>query len=288
MNPTLKAELIEQALQDDYEGAKNLYLAEFRSDIETFVRREVVESCVIPERFELPPIQGVRYVGFADPSGGSVDSMTLGIAHREGDTLILDCLRESKPPFSPDSVVKEFAEVLKSYGLATVTGDKYGGIWPSERFEVHAVDYQISALAKSDIYREFLPLANSGQIELLDSDRLVDQLCNLERKVARGGRDSIDGARGSKDDLANVTAGALTMLAGKEKTTFNYTFIDLNSPTMGGEDTCPATGLVDAERVPMLKATEPRQLVECRLNDCTQPVLEGCEYCLRHSAMRYR
>jgi hypothetical protein len=217
MNPTLKAELIEQALQDDYEGAKNLYLAEFRSDVETYLRREIVESCVIPGRFELPPIQGVRYVGFVDPSGGTQDSMTLGVAHREGDTLILDCLRESKPPFNPDAVVQEFAEILKRYGLATVAGDKYGGLWPSERFQAHGITYNVSKLAKSDIYREFLPLVNSGQVELLDSPRLVNQICNLERKVGRGGRDSIDHARGAKDDLANVAAGALTLLTGRKE-----------------------------------------------------------------------
>ena len=29
--------------------------------------------------------------------------MTLGIAHKEGETVILDLLREVKPPFSPES-----------------------------------------------------------------------------------------------------------------------------------------------------------------------------------------
>jgi hypothetical protein len=217
MNPTLSKSLIQQAYAEDPEAARADYGGEFRSDIETFVRRKVVEAAVVPGRYELPPMEGVQYVGFCDPSGGTADSMTLAVGHKEGETLVLDCLRESKPPFNPDSVVQEFAETLKRYGLASVTGDRYGGIWPSERFLTHGITYNVSTLAKSDCYREFLPLLNSGQVELLDSDSLVNQLCNLERRVGRGGKDSIDHARGAKDDLANVCAGVLTLLAGKRE-----------------------------------------------------------------------
>ena len=53
-----------------------------------------------------------------------------------------------------------------------------------------------------------LPLLNSGKIELVDHPRLVSQLCGLERRTARGGRDSIDHAPGQHDDLANAVAGA--------------------------------------------------------------------------------
>src|SRR4028118_1149534 len=56
--------------------------------------------------------------------------------------------------------------------------------------------------------RDLLPLLNSGRVELLDSPRLVAQLCGLERRVARSGRDAIDHAPGAHDDLANAVAGA--------------------------------------------------------------------------------
>jgi hypothetical protein len=38
---------------------------------------------------------------------------------------------------------------------------------------------------------------------------LANQLCGLERRTARGGRDSIDHAPGAHDDLANCVAGAI-------------------------------------------------------------------------------
>jgi hypothetical protein len=43
----------------------------------------------------------------------------------------------------------------------------------------------------------------------LDVPRLHAQLVGLERRTARGGRDSIDHAPGAHDDLANAAAGAL-------------------------------------------------------------------------------
>jgi hypothetical protein len=52
---------------------------------------------------------------------------------------------------------------------------------------------------------------NAGHVELLDDRRLVAQLVSLERRTARGGRDSIDHSPGSKDNLANAVAGALTL-----------------------------------------------------------------------------
>ncbi len=50
---------------------------------------------------------------------------------------------------------------------------------------------------------------NSGNVELLDNRRLGGQLAGLERRVARGGKTSIDHAPGGRDDIANAAAGAL-------------------------------------------------------------------------------
>jgi hypothetical protein len=112
-------------------------------------------------------------------------------------------------------VVKEFAELLKSYGVHKVTGDRYAGEWPRERFRVHGIEYQVSEKVKTDVYRDMLPILNSGRTELLDLPRLAAQLCGLERRNARGGRDSIDHAPGAHDDVANAAAGALVLAAGQ-------------------------------------------------------------------------
>jgi len=216
MNPSVRQQIVDDALEADYARANSEYNAEFRTDVETFVAREVVDQCTILDRHELPRLSGIRYLAFVDPSGGSADSMTLAIAHRDKDgRAILDVVRERRPPFSPEAVTQEFAELLKDYGVSRVVGDAYSGEWVREPFRTCGIAYEVSDKRKSDIYRDALPLLNSGKVELLDHPRLVTQLCGLERRTARGGKDSIDHAPGGHDDVANAVAGALVLAAGK-------------------------------------------------------------------------
>jgi hypothetical protein len=202
-NPTLDRRLIKRALERDHAAASAEYLAQFRDDIQQFVTREAVLACVQTDLHERSWRPGVKYAGFVDPSGGSSDSFCVAVAHRSGQTLILDCLRERRPPFSPEAVVAEFSETLKSYKVTRVTGDRYAGEFPRELFRKQGISYELAGQSKSDLYRDFLPLLNSRRVELLDDAKLVNQLCRLERRTARGGRDSIDHppGPGNHDDL---------------------------------------------------------------------------------------
>ena len=209
MNPSLPERIVTEALERDEAAARAEYLAEFRTDVETFISRETVESCTIPDRLELPPISGIGYSAFVDPSGGSKDAMTLGIAHKDREVVILDAVRSRKPPFSPEAVVSEFALLLKQYGISEVTGDRYAGEFPRELFRKQGIQYRLSDRPASDLYRDTLPLLNSGRVELLDNKQLHKELIGLERRTARSGKDSISHAPGSHDDLINSAAGAI-------------------------------------------------------------------------------
>ena len=200
-------------MEADSASAAAEYLAQFRTDVETYVSRDVVEAAVIQGRHELPRIEHTRYFAFVDPSGGSSDSMTLAITHMQGSTCIVDLIRERRAPFSPDDVVKEFADTLRSYGITRVVGDRYASEWPRERFRVHEIEYRVADKTKSDLYLSLLPLLNSNRIELLDNQRLINQLTGLERRTSRAGRDSIDHVPGSFDDVANCVAGAAVLAA---------------------------------------------------------------------------
>ena len=142
MNSQVPQKAIDAAYEKDPAAAAAEYGAEFRSDLESFIAREVVESVTVSNRHELPPAPGRRYVAFCDPSGGSSDAMTLAISHAEGKTVVLVVIRERRPPFSPDNVVKEFSSVMRAYDIRSVTGDRYGGEWPRERFRAHGVSYE--------------------------------------------------------------------------------------------------------------------------------------------------
>ena len=214
MNPLVPSSVIAQAYADDEASAAAEFGAEFRKDIEVFIAREVVEACVISGRHELPPFPHIQYHAFVDPSGGSQDSMTLAVAHREQDSVILDLIREVKPPFSPEQIVKDFAQTLKPYRVVQLTGDRFAGQWCQEPFRKAGLLYQVADKTRSDLYRELLPLLNSQTVALLDHARLVTQLCGLERHTARSGKDSIDHAPNQHDDVANSVAGALVLAKG--------------------------------------------------------------------------
>jgi hypothetical protein len=159
---------------------------------------------------ERAPAPRQRYVAFTDPAGGSGgDSFTIAVAHLEGGLAVMDAVREARPPFQPSRVVAEFASLLQSYGIRDLEGDRYAGSWPSEAFAKHGIRYEPADHPKSQIYGDVLPVLNSGRARLLDHDRLVAQLCGLERRVRAGGHDTIDHAVGGRDDVANSVAGAL-------------------------------------------------------------------------------
>jgi hypothetical protein len=158
LNAKFPQAVVDAALAEDPAKNSAEYLGMFRTDVESFVGREVVDAAVVPGRYELPRIAGTSYTAFVDPSGGSADAMTLAICHREGDRAVVDAVRERRPPFSPEAVVGEFSVLLKSYGVSAVRGDRYGGEWPRERFNTHGIRYVVADKAKSDIYRDLLPI----------------------------------------------------------------------------------------------------------------------------------
>ena len=100
----------------------------------------------------------------------------------------------------------EFATLLKSYGVSQISGDRFANVWPVEVFAKVGMTYEQNAEPKSTLYTNMLQLLNS-RVELLDEPRSIAQLCSLERRTARSGRDLIDHPPGGHDDLINAVAG---------------------------------------------------------------------------------
>jgi hypothetical protein len=215
-NPTIAQGEIERLLEKDPARNTAEYLAEFRTDIEAFVSLDIVNARVERSVFERPPNPRTEYVAFTDPSGGSQDSFSLAIGHYDHakQVVVLDALREIPAPFSTEKAVEDLCATLRDYNVHVISGDRYAGLWPVEQFLRYNVIFEQAAQPKSDLYRDLVPFLNSQRIQLLDHPKLVGQLTSLERRVARGGRDSIDhppGA-GAHDDLANAVAGICAIL----------------------------------------------------------------------------
>lgn len=219
-NPSLSQAVVDRAYARDPIAASAEYGGLFRTDIESLLTREAVEAVVSAGVFERPFRSKIVYRAFVDPAGGSgKDSMTLCVGHREGNGIIVDAIRERRPPFSPQDVTAEFCALLKSYRVYKVVGDKFAGEYPREIFRKFGVAYDPAAEPKSNLYRDLLPVINSKLLDLIDHERCINQLISLERKTARGGRETIDAPPNLHEDVANAVAGLASVLSKKR---FSY------------------------------------------------------------------
>jgi hypothetical protein len=210
MNPTLPQQVVDDAMAEDPTAARSEYFAEFREGAVQFIPPEIVEPLVVRHRLEaLPNGACQNYVAFWDASGGRSDSAALAIAHAEGDRLILDLLKEFEAPHNPHTVVRIACGILGVWGIPSVIGDRYAAGFVDRAFNALGRSYEPSSRSKSDIYLEALPLLCSGQVELLDNSRLVEQLTGLIRLTRTGGKDIVDHPPGGKDDLSNAAMGAI-------------------------------------------------------------------------------
>jgi len=216
MNPTVDKKKIDEQIKSDPAKYTAEYLSEFRGDIESYLGIEDLERITAKGIQFRAYNSDFSYFAFCDPSGGRVDSMTLGIAHVEEEKAILDVILERKPPFSPDDVVKEFAETLKEFNLSEVRSDRYAGQWIEEAFEKQGISVKYSELSASEIYAAFIPIVMNEKAVLLDNKKLRTQFSNLERHPRSGGKDIIDHPPGLHDDMANAAAGVCVIASKKE------------------------------------------------------------------------
>lgn len=213
MNPTHSKEYLERQRKNDPEGYKSEVDAEFRAGVSNFLDPKCLEACIVSGRHDIPPITGVHYSAFVDPSGGSKDSFGLAVGHLEKGRVIVDLVRGWPAPFNPTGVVAELAAVIKPYGISAVTGDRYAGEWPRERFRAHGFSYLVSKVDRSGLYLEMLPRVNSSAVEFPDDSTLKTELEQLERRSGGAGKDRVDHPPGGHDDLANCVAGVVYLLA---------------------------------------------------------------------------
>jgi hypothetical protein len=209
-NPSLDEAEIEAERALDPEMARGELDAEFRSDLSSLLG-ELIDAAVDHARpLELPPRPGVRYFAYADPSGGGADAYTFAICHvEEAALLIVDLVRGASGKIDPVAVTGEFAFLAKQYGVATVTGDRYGAGWVVGAWSACGIRYEHSELAKSDIYLEVLASFARGLVRLPDHAKLLRELRLLERQTHRSGKDTVDHPRNGHDDYANAVCGAI-------------------------------------------------------------------------------
>ena len=180
-NPTIDPLLIAKAREQDPESAEAEWDGGFRRDIAAFLSDRDIDAAVDHDRpTELPPRSGLRYYGFADPSGGRHDAYCLAIGHFEGTRtdgrFVLDVVRGVQPPFDPQTTTRGFATLLQEYRLGEVVGDTYAADWVETAFRDAGIRYVRSDKPKSQLYLEAQTLFARGGISLPNHPVLLREL----------------------------------------------------------------------------------------------------------------
>ena len=88
------------------------------------------------------------------------------LAIAQKDTMgrvILDVVRGTTGKADPQTVTWEYAQLLKEYGIRSVTGDAYGADWVAASWQQCGVSYVRSEQSKSELYLEAVPRSPSGR-----------------------------------------------------------------------------------------------------------------------------
>jgi len=212
LNPTYSQDTINELIKSD-PAFRAEYLAEWRSDLEQWLPRELLQLAMSGPALSLPdPAHRPYYCGI-DPSGGGHDSYTAALCHVEGEKIVVDRIEERFSPLDPAQVTEEFATIMKSYGIKRTKSDRYAGMWPTSAYAKHGVVVEINDQSASELLLELGALIRMGRVVLPESDRLLTQLTQLERKVRSGGHDVVEAPTGGYDDLACALASAVVEAA---------------------------------------------------------------------------
>jgi hypothetical protein len=212
-NPSLPQKVVDRAMERGPAAASAEYGGLFRSDLETFLSRDLIDNAVDRGVMVRPPRPDLQYVGYVDAASGvGKDSFAVAIAHVEGEQVIIDLAHEIRPPFNPTSATGDVAALLKSYRVTTVCGDKYDAGFVIEAHSKCGINYLYSDNDTSTNYLDALPLFTSGRVRLVDNNRLVAQFAGLERRTGPSGRDRVDHGVGDRhDDISAAVSGALVL-----------------------------------------------------------------------------
>lgn len=213
MNPTLAADYLERMRLEDPEAAQSEVEGLFRAGVSVLFDPDALDAVVETDVREHLPVAGVRYAAHFDPSGGRRDAAALAVAHLDGDRAVLDLCRAWPSPHNPAQVIADAVEELKRFGVQGVQVDRFGGEYPREQFRDRGVKVTVAEKSTSEHYLELLPLVNAAGVTLLDDDALKRELLGLERRRGSAGRDRVDHRRGSNDDRAAASTGALLLAA---------------------------------------------------------------------------
>lgn len=238
--PDYPEKKLEAARRRDPVAFEQEWLARFRTDLSGMYDPVIIDQAINFDRpLELPFRQTKERAAFVDVAGGGGrDSYSICIGRIENEKIIVEVVRSRAPKFNPEEVTLQYCELLKSYGVFEVTGDKFSGDFASNLFAKFGIDYKRAEKSKSELYLEAEGAFNTGRVEIPAKEPLLTQLKSLVRKARSGGRSSVDTDSGQPEDEANVVCGLVDLLSNQDDAAVGFGVVDHDvfPASAGGSD----------------------------------------------------
>jgi hypothetical protein len=220
MNPRLPQAVFEKAIAENGPRGLAEYENIWREDVDDFITLQLMEACTDFGVAARPPDGRLYYFAYFDAATGRGDSVALCIGHvrripGQFDELVIDVIREKRPPFSLIDTIAEWAPLLKSYGIHKVYGDQFAfeiclQEWDKQQIELIQGEY-----STGKNYLAALPLlTQKSRVRLIDNEVCRKQFASLQRHVSSG-HETVEHPKNKSahDDVATVVAGCLVKMA---------------------------------------------------------------------------
>lgn len=218
MNPAIPKVWLEQRKLEDPDLYRREFEAEFVDGTSAFLNSTDVLACQ-RERGILAPQDGTSYAGAIDPAF-SRDNFALGIAHRQGDLVVLDGVwtwrREGY-----EGTLDQVVQVASRYRVKSLRTDQFSAqavIEGLARRNLHCQAIPWDQDGKWQAYSRMKALINTRGLELPKDDLLAGELMQLEARTTPAGAVRIAAAGGGHDDRASVLAALVDQLEGPRAT----------------------------------------------------------------------
>jgi hypothetical protein len=219
MTPRIAAADLERERAADPTYFAREYLAEFTSDLESFIPATDIAAAIGNWR-ELPPASArsdaAEYVAALDASGlTGGDKFTFGLAHSDETSASVALLRGWRRAPVPQ-VCDEIASLCRAYGVRTIVADQYSFSFLAELLRQRDIELEqlaFTARSKPEIFFDLKNALAQGTFRVPEHPEALRELRALESMRLSGGAYRIGAPRGQHDDYVTV----LALLAHKVK-----------------------------------------------------------------------
>lgn len=189
VNPLIPQDFIDREMKRDPDNARREFFAEFAEQVDAYLPFNKLNECFVLGGDLLPDRQNKYFCGIDQSGLSGRDRFGFAIAHKIKQEVIVDVVRAWDTK-DGRQIITEIQGFAKSYGLDSVTIDRYAGGWIQQAFTDIGLQVKFRE-SLPNVYQNFKSLLMAGCIKLPDMKSLRDGLTRTQAYYGRNNSLSI-------------------------------------------------------------------------------------------------